>query len=415
MILYKIKKKNDYLIIKLLLIILMYCYEFNETYKNHIYYYLGKEFDNQPDEYKNKINNFVSSIYENKNNEYIEEHDNDRICIEQKNYKYPFGKFEWYYDNSILEIEIQEVGKAQMCHSFSEYNLYYYKKVTVKNSSIDILDKFVRYIKDYENIKKPSNNSIKIYYNYKNHWELYNRIVPQSIENIYLDEKIKSDLLNYIDKFNDSKEKYIKFGRLHKINILLYGIPGSGKTCLCKAIAKKYKRDVYILNFAKSLTDEVLINLISNINKSAIILLEDIDSFFDKRNALDINISFSCLINILDGTMSKGNGNMLFITANNPENIDKALLRPGRVDKIIKFDFPDKKIVKYAFDDLVDNSYKDLFETFYEKIKKLELNMSSIIDYLFRNSDTFIENIDELYHQSKLRNDISLSNTNIYN
>ena len=393
----------------------MYCFEFNETYKSHIYYYLGKEFDNQPEEYKNKINYFISSIYQNKNNEYVEENDNETIRKELKNYKYPCGKFEWYYDNSIIEIEIQDIGNAKMCNSFSDFNLYYYKKVTAKNSSIDILDEFVKYVKDYENIKKPWNNSIKIYYNFKNNWDLYNTIVPQSIENIYLDEKIKNNLINYIDKFIDSKEKYIKFGRLHKINILLYGIPGSGKTCLCKAIAKKYKRDVYILNFAKSLTDEILIQLISNINKNAIILLEDIDSFFNKRNALDINISFSCLINILDGTMSKGNGNMLFITANNPENMDKALLRPGRVDKIIKFDFPDKNIIKYAFDDLVDDLYKDLFETFYEKIKKLKLNMSSIIDYLFRNSDTFIVNIDELLDQSKLRNDICMPNVNIYN
>ena len=133
------------------------------------------------------------------------------------------------------------------------------------------------------------------------------------------------------------------------------------------------------------------------------------------RNALDINVSFSCLINILDGTMSKGNGNLLFITANNPQNMDKALLRPGRIDKIIKFDYPDKHIIKCAFDDLVDDLYKDLFETFYEKIKKLQLNMSSIIDYLFRNSDTFILNIDELSEQSKLRNDICMPNVNIYN
>ena len=212
-----------------------------------------------------------------------------------------------------------------------------------------------------------------------------------------------------------SKDKYIKFGRLHKINILLYGVPGSGKTCLCKAIAKKYNRDVYIINFSKSLTDEVFIQLISSINKNAIILLEDIDSYFDKRNALDINVSFSCLINILDGTMSKGNGNILFITANNPENMDKALLRPGRIDKIYKFDYPDKEIIKYAFDDLVNNNYLDYFEIFYEKIKKLQLNMSSIIDYLFRNSNTFINNIDELSNQSKLRNDITISNINIYN
>ena len=390
----------------------MYCFEFDEISKEYLYYYLGKEFDNQPEEYKNKIYNYIISINSDKNhyNTY-----DDCSFYKLIYYKFPLNNFEWYFNNSILEIEIKEEGNAKMSNSFSKDNLFYYKRVIIRNSSLDILDKFIDIIKNYQDITKPDKNYIKIYYNLKNSWEFYNTISPQSIDNIYLDNKLKNNLIHYIDNFIESKDKYIKFGRLHKINILLYGVPGSGKTCLCKAIAKKYNRDVYIINFSKSLTDEVFIQLISSINKNAIILLEDIDSYFDKRNALDINVSFSCLINILDGTMSKGNGNILFITANNPENMDKALLRPGRIDKIYKFDYPDKEIIKYAFDDLVNNNYLDYFDIFYEKIKKLQLNMSSIIDYLFRNSNTFINNIDELCNQSKLRNDITISNINIYN
>ena len=390
----------------------MYSFEFDEISKDYLYYYLGKEFDNQPEEYKKKIYNYIISINSDKNHYNTYE---DCSFYKLINYKFPLNKFEWYFKNSILEIEIKEEGNAKISNSFSKDNLFYYKRVIIRNSSIDILDKFIDIIKNYQDITKPDKNYIKIYYNLKNSWEFYNTISPQSIDNIYLDNKLKKNLIDYIDNFIESKDKYIKFGRLHKINILLYGVPGSGKTCLCKAIAKKYNRDVYIINFSKSLTDEVFIQLISSINKNAIILLEDIDSYFDKRNALDINVSFSCLINILDGTMSKGNGNILFITANNPENMDKALLRPGRIDKIYKFDYPDKEIIKYAFDDLVNNNYLDYFEIFYEKIKKLQLNMSSIIDYLFRNSNTFINNIDELSNQSKLRNDISISNITIYN
>tara|TARA_B000000477_G_scaffold124572_1_gene132751 strand:- start:141 stop:1313 length:1173 start_codon:yes stop_codon:yes gene_type:complete len=390
----------------------MYSFEFDEISKDYLYYYLGKEFDNQPQEYKNKNINFITSIISDKNQYNLND---DGGIYKLINYKFPLNKFEWYFEKSIIQIEITEEGNAKMCNSFSDYNLYYYKRVTIKNSSLDILDKFMNIIKNYKDVTKPDNNYIKIYYNFKNSWELYNTISPQSIDNIYLDNKFKDNLINYIDNFIESKDKYIKFGRLHKINMLLYGVPGSGKTCLCKAIAKKYNRDVYIINFSKSLTDEVFIQLISSINKNAIILLEDIDSYFNKRTALDINVSFSCLINILDGTMSKGNGNMLFITANNPENMDKALLRPGRIDKIYKFDYPDKEIIKCAFNDLANAEYLDYFETFYEKIKKLKLNMSTIIDYLFRNNNTFILNIDELCDQTKLRNDIDISNTDLYN
>ena len=92
-----------------------------------------------------------------------------------------------------------------------------------------------------------------------------------------------------------------------------------------------------MLNFTKNLTDDTLIGLFGDINNDSILLLEDIDAYFIDRKAQDVNVSFSVLINCLDGVLSKGEGLIIFITANNPDRLDPALLRPGRIDKIIKF------------------------------------------------------------------------------
>jgi chaperone BCS1 len=178
---------------------------------------------------------------------------------------------------------------------------------------------------------------------------------------------------------------------------LLTGIPGSGKTSLCKALAKKYGYSIYIMNFNKSMTDSYLIDLTSDVKDNSIILYEDIDAYFTERKSQDINVSFSCLINILDGTLSKGSGNINIITTNYPDRLDSALLRPGRIDKIINFDYPKKDEIKEAFNSLIGTD--ENFEKFYAHIKNMQVSMATIIDYLFRNPDNYLENIKELITQ----------------
>jgi SpoVK/Ycf46/Vps4 family AAA+-type ATPase len=48
-------------------------------------------------------------------------------------------------------------------------------------------------------------------------------------------------------------------------------------------------------------------------------------------------LDLSFLLNLLDGTL-EANGRILIITTNFPERIDKALIRPGRVDMIVHFE-----------------------------------------------------------------------------
>jgi SpoVK/Ycf46/Vps4 family AAA+-type ATPase len=49
-------------------------------------------------------------------------------------------------------------------------------------------------------------------------------------------------------------------------------------------------------------------------------------------------VTLSTLLNILDGVLEQP-GRILIMTSNHPEKLDKALIRPGRIDVIVKFDF----------------------------------------------------------------------------
>lgn len=83
----------------------------------------------------------------------------------------------------------------------------------------------------------------------------------------------------------------------------------------------------------------------------------------NKDNKEEITLSF--LLNLLDGVLETPN-RILIITSNYPERLDKALIRPGRIDVNIHFDNADMEMIL------------DMFRHFYNltilDAKKLELN-----------------------------------------
>jgi chaperone BCS1 len=304
------------------------------------------------------------------------------------------GEFHWKYENEVYLISYKEEGKP-----IDYGGPTYFKRLSVKHPNMKQLTDFVTHALTFS--KEIDRQKIKLYYNKsRGYWDKFHNVYAQPLEKIFMDEKIKNSIINHIDVFLHNKAKYVRYGRPYKLNFLFTGLPGSGKTSLVKALALKYNRPVYILSFPKNLTDESLIDLITEIKDDSIVLLEDIDAFFSERKAVDINVSFSCVINILDGTLCRGNGVITFLSANNPERLDPALIRPGRIDRIIRFDYPKRSEIEKAFIDLTDSSAG--FESFYNKIKSMRISMSGIVDYLFRHPTDFLEAINELIENTQL-------------
>ena len=307
---------------------------------------------------------------------------------------YPgYSSFHWHHDNEVFEIQFLEEGKVQSAPD----GLEYFTRLYMCHNDISKIQAFIEHIFNYK-CELDDEDKVRLYVSkcgqYGAIWENFGNINVQTIDDIFIDKKLKENLLTYINNFVNSKEKYFKFGRNHKTNILLTGIPGSGKTSLCKALAKKYGYSIYIMNFTKNMTDSHLIDLISDVKENSIILYEDIDSYFTDRTSNDVNVSFSCLINILDGTLSKGSGIINVITTNFPDKLDSALLRPGRIDKIVEFDYPKKEEIREAFVSLIGS--EDNFESFYCEIKHLKVTMAAIIEHLFRHPDNYLENMKDL-------------------
>jgi len=283
-------------------------------------------------------------------------------------------------------------------------NVDYFIEIIVKSDSMETLKDFMN---SFTNPNESYGEIIIYHSNHNGYWNKSANVYGQKLENIYLSENVKTEILNHIDSFLNNRDRYLKFGRSYKLCFLFTGVPGAGKSSLIKSLSMKYSRPIYILNLSKKLDDEHLNSLMSEIQKNSILVLEDIDSFFVDRESKDINVSFSAILNAFDGICSPSNGVIIIMTANNPERLDTALIRPGRVDRIIKFDYPRKKEIKSAFNSIIGEIG---FEEWYKSIAGSKISMAGIVDYLFRHPDDYLEKVSEINDHTSLLHEITERN-----
>ena len=273
-----------------------------------------------------------------------------------------------------------------------------FKKLSLKSDEKQILIDFVDKAKDFceeqiKECKKSSNKSIKVFYWRKEYWNLLFKCPKRPIETLYLKEGQKEDLLGKINEFysEETRSEYLSFGIPYKCVIMLYGVPGSGKTSTINTIASHFDCDIYTIPVSKELTDYMLIDAIASLEdkeeKKRIIVIEDIDTIFTNRKTGDDhnNITLQGLLNCFDG-FSCAEGTLLFITANKPEILDEALLRSCRIDHRYELDYADEYQTKAIFE-MVLPEQKDNFSKFYTLIQKRSEKYTTAMlqEFLFFN------------------------------
>jgi len=194
------------------------------------------------------------------------------------------------------------------------------------------IDALLKKIYDYNiDLEEQEENRTRIHIHNKDYWEPINNIVPKNLNNIIL--KGKQELLDDLDAFHSNKKWYTDRAIKYSRGYLFDGEPGNGKTSLALAIAKHYNKDIFILNL-NQVNNSELISLFSEINRDSLLLIEDIDVFFQHDNTRKLSkgeLDFSTLLNCLDGVFSADDIVTIF-TTNHKEALDSALTRSGRID-----------------------------------------------------------------------------------
>jgi len=214
----------------------------------------------------------------------------------------------------------------------------------------------------------------------------------RNFENVFFTErKHVQDRTRF---FLNRRDWYDKKGIPYTLGFLFHGPPGCGKTSSVKAVAAEGRRHIINVQLSEIKTKNQLQHLFFNdeihvyngVNtekytipvSERLYVIEDIDAMGDAvlrrewkkptvtpakkltgdplldrdaepdKEALDL----SFLLNLLDGTL-EANGRILIITTNFPERIDRALIRPGRVDMIVHF----KRCTRSVLQEMVNAFY----------------------------------------------------------
>jgi DNA polymerase III delta prime subunit len=242
----------------------------------------------------------------------------------------------------------------------------------------------------------------------------------RTFENVFFEER------NHVKQrtkfFLENRAWYDKKGIPYTLGFMFHGPPGCGKTSSVKAVAAEGRRHIINVQLSEIKTKAQLQHLFFNDDihvyngtntekytipvSERLYVIEDIDAMGDTvlrrewkrpqaapakkstgdplldrdtepdKEALDL----SFLLNLLDGTL-EANGRILIITTNFPERIDRALIRPGRIDMIVNFKRCNAAIAQemvrafYERDDL-------MIEDIPEKWTPAEINQ-----IMFRNFD----------------------------
>ena len=187
-------------------------------------------------------------------------------------------------------------------------------------------------------------------YVYNDGWDYVAGYAPRLLDSVVLEAGEKELLVEDVAQFRKSKQRYQRLGVPYHRGYLFYGPPGTGKTSLVSALAAHFGLSIYTINLT-DFNDRSLMNAVNQVSVNSVLLFEDIDCMKGSKaraaanldgkdnapaapnqNAANQNgVTLSGLLNVLDGFYAPTN--VLFVmTTNHVEDLDEALLRPGRID-----------------------------------------------------------------------------------
>jgi cell division protease FtsH len=167
-------------------------------------------------------------------------------------------------------------------------------------------------------------------------------------------DEAENELVEIVD-FLKNPEKYTRLGGTAPKGVLLVGAPGTGKTLLAKAVAGEAGVPFFSMSAAEFVEMIVGVgaarvrDLFKEARKHApaIIFIDEIDSIGRARGQVAIGgaseqeQTLNQILTEMDG-FSGREGVIVLAATNQPDVLDKALLRPGRFDRRVIVNLPDK-------------------------------------------------------------------------
>jgi ATPase family associated with various cellular activities (AAA) len=195
---------------------------------------------------------------------------------------------------------------------------------------------------------------------------------------------VPSDVLSVLEgslwNYEEFCSKYSKYRFSNTLGILLYGQPGIGKTFVLRSYLNKLvlERNFTIVQLYQNALRNLNISVLLDSCKylfPCILFIEDIDIQFKDRNEVSSSLA-SQILETFEG-LSQAKEVVLIATSNNVNVVEKAMLRPGRIDYLLDMDKPSRNVKESVL---------------LKYISELDISFPEhLIDTMVNNVDTFAE------------------------
>lgn len=167
-------------------------------------------------------------------------------------------------------------------------------------------------------------------------------------------DEAENELVEIVDFLKDT-QKYTRLGGTAPKGVLLVGAPGTGKTLLAKAVAGEAGVPFFSMSAAEFVEMIVGVGAArvrdlfkeARENAPAIVFIDELDAIGRARGQMAIGGSseqeqtLNQILTEMDGFSSR-QGIIVLAATNQPDVLDKALLRPGRFDRRVVVNLPDR-------------------------------------------------------------------------
>lgn len=291
------------------------------------------------------------------------------------------NSYGYFWNGNILYL-LSQNGTCSMI------NIISFGKLMFKKDILECIEKLIKLNINHSITTNKINKKNVVIYKLKDGlWNAYG-LDKRSFDTIYLPNNTMEAIRKEIDTFIEKEKLYREMEISYRKGLLLYGPPGTGKTSLVKSLAYEYQLNIYMININDDeINDDSIIDILNSIGNAGnkILLFEDIDSAFADNNKEEIKnhtkilesfkqsknqkikksdnskeegkeekydiisnnnkkqhnyrrkyLTYSGLLNALDGVLSNQNGVITIMTTNYKEKLGDAFLRPGRIDKMFE-------------------------------------------------------------------------------
>lgn len=252
--------------------------------------------------------------------------------------KLQLGLYEQGYDQvNNIYFQINETETPIQCSEYErEMRPIKYTEIELRGTNVlayikKAYDEYQAYRKEFEQ----NDDEISVL-TFHGAWHDEYKVKKRNDNSIYLPDNSFKKIIDDIKFFESNVDEYVRLGIPFTRTYMFHGVPGTGKTSTIFTIASKLNKHIAILDFSKNdIDDETIRKAFYRLPVNSILCLEDIDALFKDRKSDKPTVTFSGVLNILDGIV-RNTGLLIFMTTNYLENLDDAAMK-RRVDFYMKF------------------------------------------------------------------------------